>query len=1161
MYSKLITNHALTNLTFGLVLLIGAVAYLQMPREQGPNVNFNWIQVLTFWPGAAATDVEKQVTQPLEDGIEGIADIWYESSSSREGASTIIVGFKQLGDERFRDRANDLRREIQSRLAELPQEATQPQIVEMTDASAFPTVALVVAGVADDETLRKAAIDTRKDLARMSGVDRVDAVGDTNPEIQVQFSPQRLVGLGISPVDLADTVKAYFRDLAAGNIDLGDESWFVRLVGTSSDPEYLEALPVITAAGELPLRSIGDVVYESERPSELVMFKNRPAVLLTVFKEENANVLALVEQVRSFIGERNRVLQRLGVQLILLDDQTQATRQAIGVMESNAAVGLACVMFVVWLFLGFRSALFTTLGIPFALAGTFALAAAFGQTLNTAILLGVVIALGMLVDDSIVVAEAVHDKLRKGYQGLEAAMAALREVAAPVATSVLTTIAAFLPLMLMPGILGQYMRIVPAVVTIALLVSLVEAFWMLPSHLLGVRAQPWSSSRAQRIREAATQALRRRYVRVLVAFLRFPRLGIMAGVALIVGAVVAVGTGLIKVDYFASDLVRLFYVDVTMPPGTRLEKTLQVLQQLEAKVRSGLKRDETRAVVSYAGEQFTDSGPLFGEENGQIFVSLEPDAPGRRGVDEVIDGLREAIRSVPGPLQVSFVRRKVGPPAGKPLVVKVRGDDLQRIRLAAQGIQSFLRAVPGVVDVKDNDTKGRMELNVQLKPDAIVRSGLNPADVIRAVRLYADGEVVASMRHLGEKLSVRVKAEHSSVFVDPSSFLSYTLGLRDGSEITLGELLHQQVLRTTANIRHSDFRRSISVEADIDAGETDTITVNKAVRSYWDENASKFPGVSVTLRGQIEDIRESLDAMFVLFLIGGGLIYLILAAQFASYKQPLMVVMVVPLAFVGVAAGLFSTGNPLSLYTLYGVVALAGISANDAIVLVTAANQRLDKGASVGSAIISAAGRRVIPIIMTSVTTMAGLFSLATGFAGKSLMWGPMATAIVWGLGFCTVFTLFFIPLAYVLTTKPLATSMGIPLPPVLSDRAYPWLHNLRSQLTGRPGREHIDTRVIADEEEKERYKSAVAAMGSGDLESAIKSFQWLADKDPKCKLYNSCVVQALLLYVHRNGWDDGYMARAHRYLSRARLIDKGDNRLRQLERIYRELERAASEK
>lgn len=1155
MYARLIRNHVLTNLTFALVIILGAIAYLQLPREQDPSVNFNWVTVRTIWPGASAEDVENRVTDPLEEGIEKIDDVKFVSSNTRQGISTITIRFEDIEPEVFDKRMEDLRREIQSQLLILPSDVRQPEIIEVSSANAFPTATLALIGIVDDEALRQAAVNVRKDIQRMTGIDRVETIGQTHPELHVDFDPHRLVGLGVSPVGLADTVTAYFRDLAAGGIELGDQQWLVRLVGTSDDPRYLEDLPILTAAGELPLRSVANIERGRNDAEELMRFEGKPGVLYSIFKSGNTNNLSILETIRDYIDERNPALATLGLRLVLLEDQTIATRQAIKVMEDNALAGLVLVLGMVWLFLGLRIAILTSLGIPFALAGVFIVLALFGQTVNATILLGVVIALGMLVDDSIVVAEAIYQKLREGYEGVAAALAGLREVGMPVAAAVLTTMAAFLPLMLIPGVLGDYMKFVPAVVTLALLVSLIEAFWMLPSHMIGARIDLSKPSWMERIRTRVTDWLSHHFRRLLVRFLGLRWFIPILGGALLAGAVTIVAAGLVRVDYFATDLYRLFYINVEMPPGTKVEKTLATVERIETLVRSHLTPDDAHAVVSYAGQRFTETEPVFGEEKGQIFVSLNPAQAGMRSVDALIEGIREEVNAVAGPIEVSFLRRKLGPPTQKPINVKVRGNDIEDLRLAAREVKGFLAGVDGVIDIGDDDTRGRMELRVRLNPDAIVRAGLSPADVVRVVRLYADGEIVASMQHQGERLEVRVRTEPRSL-LDTQSFLDHSVGLPDGSEIALGKLVDFDIEQTTSNIRHYDFRRAITVEADIDSTRIDTVTANKAIRAFWAQNGTRFPGVNLDLTGQNDDIEESLGAILVLLFVGLGLIYLILGAQFVSYRQPLIVLATVPMAFIGVVVGLFVSGNPLSLYTLYGVVALAGIAVNDAIVLVSTANDYLAEGVSPARAVVSAAQRRLLPILITSLTTIAGLLSLATGLAGESMMWGPVATSIVWGLSFSTLLTLFFIPSLYLgVTRPPLSLLQRLPLLPLLAENApKPWRRWL-ARLGGSTPRAVLPPSSIQDPDHRQRYRSALAAIDGGDLERAIRELQWLADHDTRSPLFSLSVAQALLLYVSKNGWDIGYMNRTRRYLDRARVLAPDDVRGRELERVYRELD------
>jgi len=1017
MLARLLQNHVLANLAFVLVLLIGFLAYRALPRQQDPTINFNWIVVMTVLPGASALDVEQKVTGPLEDAIRNIADIKFVSSNSRDSLSSLLIRFEDIDERTFDKRVADLRREIQNSEDELPRAAEDSLILELTSANAFPAATIAVTGVADDENLRLQAKHIEKDLARLAGVDRVDPIALNDPELQVNFDLARLESLGLSPGQVADTVAAFFEDTAAGSLTQGQRSWLVRLVGTDADPAYLSDRPVVGAPGEIPLGRVARVERAREKPTNMVRVNGKPAILLAIMKKENANTLELVARVRGYLDSRNALAEATGVELVLIDDQTVATRESIAIMQNNAYIGLLLVLLVAWAFLGSRIALLTAIGIPFILAGTFWVLLSLGETLNVTVLLGVVIVLGMLVDDAVVVVESIYYRLHRGLTPLAAVLESLREVAAPVTTAVLTTMAAFLPLMLLPGILGQFMRVIPMVVTIALAISLLEAFWMLPAHVMAANIRGDRPSRLQHLRSRLTHNVQIGYVRLLIKAMRRPVISLALAVIPFIAAVAVVGGGMIKMDFFAADPVRLFYVNVEMPAATPVALTMDTVSEIESRIRERVHPGEVRAIASYAGQMFTETEPRVGEHYGQVLVGLNPRTADLREVDEMIDAMRQAVTSVAGPLRVSFLRLAGGPPVSKPISVKVRGDDYRELQQASDTLTTILAGIPGVVDIEDDANRGRYELVLELDADAVNRAGLNPTDVRRALRLLVDGEVVASMRDKGEKLEVRVRADPASR-PDLNTLVNFRLPLPGGGSMPLSELVEQQRRQALGNIRHYNFRRAITVEADMVKGGMDTVAANSLIRQRWAEVAGLYPNIDLDFSGELDDIQESLDSIGMLFVLGVGLMYLILGTQFKSYWQPLMILVTVPMAFTGVVLGLLLTQNPLSLFTLYGVVALAGIAVNAAIVLISAANARLASGMSLLHSTLYAARRRVIPILITTLTTVAGLFSLAVGLGGKSLIWGPVATAIVWGLGFSTLLTLFVIPLLYRLSMR-----------------------------------------------------------------------------------------------------------------------------------------------
>lgn len=1064
MLRRFYANHVLANLSFSLVLILGIMAYLNMPRQQDPSINFNWIDITSYFPGAAAADVEKRVTEVLERKLRFVSDVRFVSSNSREGVSSILVRFEDIPSEQFDKRLADLRRQVQDAEDEMPEEVDS-YITEITTANAFPTATVAVVGQADDEPLRRQAESVKKEMEQVKGIDRLITTALAEPELQVRFDPERLEAVGIRPSQLANTVSATFRDLAAGTARVNNQVWAVRIAGAEADPEYLADLPVLGHPDEVRLGDVADVVRTRTEATREVRYQGRPAVMFAVMKKENANTLELVGRINDFIAQRNRFRHATGIEVVLIDDQTEITRNALDVMQTNALLGLFLVLGVTWLFLGAHIALLTTIGIPFILAGTFLALHALGQTVNVTVLLGVVISLGMLVDDAVVVVESIYYRLQRGAQSMAAVIDSLHEVFMPVTTAVLTTMAAFLPLMLLPGILGKFMLVIPMVVTIALAISLVEAYWMLPAHVLGAKVDLRAPSRIQRWRTRALHWIRLRYTRLLLKVMRAPWLMLGFAVLLFVLSLIVVLADAIKdpfnarfeqglaesyaaemspeaavqkaaelagtlralypsdtlsfiadhgihLDFFASDPIRLFYINLEMPASTPLEGTLDKTLEMEAIVRADMRPGEVRNLISYAGQMFTETSPFFGKHYGQVLVALNAKTENLRSVDAMIEDLRPAVEAVPGVGKLNFVRISGGPPTSKPISIKVRGEETDNIRRAVADLKAFMAEQPAIRDITDDDSQGLMEMVVQVNQDAAHRAGISPDEVSRTVRLLMDGEIVAYMQDQGEELTVRVRArpEVLDSILTPGNF---TLPLDDGGRIPLKELIHVQLQPSLGNIRHYNFRRTITLEADIDKDLTDTVAANGQIVEHWETIRDRYPNVDLDFSGELDDIQESLDSIFMLFVLGVGIMYLILGTQFRSYFQPFMILATVPMAFTGVVAGLVLTANPLSLYTLYGVVALAGIAVNAAIVLISTANERLHRGMSLLHATVYAARRRVIPILITSMTTVAGLFSLATGLGGKSLLWGPVATAIVWGLVVSTILTLFVIPLLY----------------------------------------------------------------------------------------------------------------------------------------------------
>ena len=1013
-FSKFYTNHVLANLLFVLILLIGTKVYLDLPREQDPNINFNWINISTAMPGTSAEDVEKLITEPLENAIAKVADIKFVSSNSREGSSSILIRFENIPVKQFDKRIADLRREIQNKEDELPNEATQPKVLEITTANAFPSATIVLTGSSDSEKLRKYGKQIQEDLERIKGVDNAKVYGLNNPEIQISFHPDLLAQYEIPLSAIASTLQSNYQDVSAGTTKIGQQPWLVRWVGKSVDPEYIGNLPIQGLESELRIKDVAKVSRNREKASTMVKFDGHPGIMYSVTKKSETNTILLVEKLIEYIKDKDQDLSSIGLNLTLIDDQTEMTNQALSVMQNNALFGLILVLFSTWLFLGTRISFFVSIGIPFTLAGTFIALKFLGQTLNVSVLLGTVIALGMLVDDSVVVVEAIYARIVQGQSPLTATRDALKEVFAPVTSSVLTTTAAFLPLMFLPGILGKYMMVIPLVVTTALILSLIEAYWMLPSHLIAYAPsqQSLKNSKIQRIRDKYIKKLRNKYIKYQVFIFRNIKKSLASIFIIVILAVFILVKGLIHVDFFASDTLRIFYINIEMPIGASLTDTLEQTYEIEKKAKQILQSNETRSTASYSGLMFTETSPRFGDNYGQIVVSLKPNKDNTlRSVDEIVENIRNEIINTPGPQNISFLKMAGGPPTSKPINIKIRGSDINQIRIANDNLTQFLSSLEGVFDIDDDDSIGRRAIVIKPDQDALRLTKLTALEMSNVIRYLTDGKIIDFVRSKGDKINVRLKSEKDT-FNDIDQYLEQSIMTPVG--ITrLGDITKIEIEYSSNSILHYDFRRAITLTADIHKDSVDTITVNNKVIQYWDSKKHEHPDVDLVFSGELDDIQESLDQMPFLFMVGLAVIYMILGTQFRSYWQPFLVLTTIPMAFLGVIFGLFFTKNPLSLFTLYGIVALSGITVNSSIILISAANQRVKEKMSILHATVYVARRRLIPILITSITTIAGLFSLATGLGGSSMIWGPVATSIVCGLVFSTIFTLTYFPIFY----------------------------------------------------------------------------------------------------------------------------------------------------
>jgi len=1005
-------RHLWTNLAFALVLALGLAAYLGLPRAQYPEVRLNWVAVATVWPAASARDVERRITLPLEAVVRRAGQVRYVAATSRDHVSTLLVRFEDIPHAEFERRLQALVGDIQQAAATLPREARPPQVVELTSSSLFPTAMVLVPSQREDGQGCRLARTVQAELEALPGVDRVWAIGLREPELEVAFDPAALRRHGVAPDALARTLSEQAQDVPAGAVRMSGRLYNARVAGLSAEPELWAELPIPDGRGGLvPLGELAGIrAWAAPAHERVVMADGRPAVLLSVIKRENVNALHLIDAVAAYVEGKNRQLGE--ATLRLADDQSGATRAAIRAMENNALIGLVTVLLVAWLFLGRRMALLVSVGVPFALAAMFLSLYALGETLNTSVLLGVAIVLGIPLDDAVVVAEAIQIRLGQGHDRRQAVRQALREVARPVLASVLATVAAFAPLLMLPGLLGKFMFVVPLTVILTLLASLAASLWILPSHVVAWRGREVCPRPMRRLRFLLGRGLRRGYGRLLAQAFRHP--GRVATVFLVLLGLAGAGTGLgwLRVQWFASDPLRVFNVNVQMPATAGLDATLATTREVERRLRALARPGEVRASLSMAGIQFTPSETRHGDHLGQVMISLADQAAEDRSVTAFVEAARPVVAGVAGANNVAFQVLSADLPSLSALTVRLTGATGERLADAAQALRHAMAEIDGVKDAQDDGELGKPQLSLALDSAAAARAGLDPMKVAGLIRLHFDGLPVAKVADGEDTRSVVLRAREMD---DEAvrALLEQPWRLASGEVVKPAELFALEFTSAASQSRRVNYRPAVTIQADLDRGRLSAAAAEARVREIWRVMRSDYPGVAIEFGGELEDVRASLHDLAWLFLLGIALMYGLLAVQFGGLLLPLLMLATAPMALIGVALGLMLSGQPLSLYTLYGCVALGGVAVNAAIVLIAAARDRSEAGMGPLAAAFHAARRRLVPIVITTLSILGGLLSLAFGLGGDSLLWGPLAAAMVWGMVVATPLTLFATPLLY----------------------------------------------------------------------------------------------------------------------------------------------------
>ncbi|RMG96057.1 MAG: efflux RND transporter permease subunit [Deltaproteobacteria bacterium] len=994
-----IGNPVFVNLLFIVICVAGFMSAMRLPVEQFPEVSLDQVAVVVRYPGASASDVEELITRPIEEAVEEVEDVKEMTSTSSEGSSRVFLTFLAGTDI---DTARSNVEKAVATVEDLPEDAEAPDVVEVR--FLLPVVSLGIKGTTSD---RKTIERLRDALRDIPGVASVETSGLAERKVFVELLPERMVGLGVAPDDVVAAIRDTHVSLPAGSVETrGTEI----LVKTEGRIEGAADVAAVLLPGTDGLR-VGDVARVEDRPEERVTdfyVDGVPAVKLTVNREDGADP----------VGIRNEIVERLpefaamlpaGLDLVVADDYTRVIRDRLEVVGVNAISGAFLVILVLYVMSGPRQAALAVWGMPVSYLFATWMMGVSGTSLNVVSSFGLLIATGIIVDDAIVVIENVQRLLEEGKDRLTATIEGTKEVLLPVTVAVATTMFAFMPLAMVGGTMGRVMKILPYVVIFCLLGSLLEAIFILPGHIYeygGVgdeHARPARiARRMQRIyRPIVTWTTRHRKLTVLLALLGF--LAALATAATMKRQVGAPGKPF---------ELQIFY---ELPPGTDKARTRAMGERIIADVAAALPDGAVRTTTLRVGS--TMDRRTGRDETGTNVASIrwefELTDAFLEAYPAMVRSLRTFLATTPEIVSHSVAEAQAGPPAGAGITARIRGRDIRVVNEAVYELENALRKWPGVSDVRNDYGAGRETYRIRVDDDRAARYGLTRGGVARAVRTAIDGTVAdeVSLDEDPVEIVVRYAGADRS---DARTLRDLLLPRPGGGFVRLDEVARLERTREVGLIRREDGLRTVSVLGEVDGERITSVEAAARIQALWDERfRERFPDLELAFGGEADEFSESLNDLPSAFALAVALIYTALALQFRSYVQPGIIISAVPFGVTGAIFGLFAMGFPLSVFALFGIVALSGICVNDSLVMVDFINKLRDGGMPAAEAAVEGAIMRLRPIVSTTLTTVLGLLPLAVGLGGQDLILAPMAVSIAAGLGVATSLILLVVPALY----------------------------------------------------------------------------------------------------------------------------------------------------
>jgi len=1018
-------NHVAANLLMLFLVLAGAVTALTMKVEVFPEFSLDMITVTTVYPGASPSEVEEAIVRRIEERVAGLSGIKRIDSTSREGLGTVTI--EVMKDWSLKKLLDEVKSEVDS-ITTFPNEAERPIVREVTRRNRV--ISLAVYGDASESTIKNLAENIKDEIINLPGITQADLAGVKTGEIHIEISEDTLRRYGLTLGKVAEAVRKGSLDLPAGRVKTSGGEILIRTKGRRYYADEYRDVPVLTNADGTKV-TLGQIAVLSDGFEDVDLaarFQGKPCALIEVFRVADQNALTVAKTIKEF-AENIRPTLPKGMNIGIYNDRSVMLKSRLDLLLRNMALGLILVSILLSLFLDLKLAFWVTLGIPISfLAGLWVLPY-FDVSINMISLFGFIMVLGIVVDDAIVIGENIFRKYEEGMEPLKGSIEGAIEVGMPVVFAVLTTVAAFWPLLSGTGNMGKVMRNIPIVVILVLLGSLVESLLILPSHL--------NRSRGRKVRHLLKPkkekfvsrwlkwVIRGPYTRLVTFCVRWRYATLAVGIAILLLTVGVWKGGWIRFTFFPKVEGDTLTCSVTMPAGTSVSRTEKVVKRLEETARETIGEMEKQRpdggeplleyMISLVGLHTGGRGPhggagQSGSHLAQVFVQLLEGEKRDVSAVDLVKLWRKKVGIIPDAESIVFQSDLFS--AGNPVEVHLSLDDHEQLLAASDDLKRELGKYPGVFDVSDSFLPGKEEMQLKLKPAA--RSlGLTLNDLAQQVRAAFYG--AEALRFQRDQDEVKVLVRYPD---EERRSLGYVEEMRirspDGQEVPFSQVAEVKMEQGYASIERAQRRRVIKVTADVDETVANANEVRMDLESrLLPELKIKYAGLRYTMEGEGKEQKESLADVVSGFSVALFCIYALLAIPFKSFSQPLVVMAAIPFGLVGAIAGHLIMGLNLSLLSLMGMVGLSGVVVNDSLVLIDAANRIRKKGATAKESVIHAGTLRFRAIILTSLTTFAGLTPMIMEKSIQAQFLIPMAVSLGFGVMFATGITLLLIPCGY----------------------------------------------------------------------------------------------------------------------------------------------------